>query len=41
MEISINKDEQTGSTPIMLYSELIRLHREEELGFSNVVTFNL
>jgi glucosamine-6-phosphate deaminase len=31
----------TGSTPLMLYSELIRLHREEGLNFSNVVTFNL
>ena len=31
----------TGSTPLMLYSELIRLHREEGLNFSNVVTFSL
>jgi glucosamine-6-phosphate deaminase len=31
----------TGSTPIGVYRELIRLHREESLDFSNVVTFNL
>jgi glucosamine-6-phosphate deaminase len=31
----------TGSTPIGLYRELIRLYREEGLDFSNVVTFNL
>jgi glucosamine-6-phosphate deaminase len=31
----------TGSTPLMLYKELIRLHREEELDFSRVTTFNL
>ncbi|MBX7164883.1 MAG: glucosamine-6-phosphate deaminase [Pirellulales bacterium] len=31
----------TGSTPIGLYRELIRLHREEGLDFSRVVTFNL
>ncbi|HEY1067149.1 MAG TPA: 6-phosphogluconolactonase, partial [Pirellulales bacterium] len=31
----------TGSTPIQVYRELIRLHREEGLDFSNVVTFNL
>jgi len=31
----------TGSTPIGIYRELIRLHREEGLGFSKVVTFNL
>jgi glucosamine-6-phosphate deaminase len=31
----------TGSTPVKLYQELIRLHREEELSFKNVVTFNL
>ena len=31
----------TGSTPIGVYRELIRLHREEELDFSRVVTFNL
>ncbi len=31
----------TGSTPIGIYRELIRLHREEGLDFSGVVTFNL
>ena len=31
----------TGSTPIGVYRELIRLHREEDLDFSLVVTFNL
>jgi glucosamine-6-phosphate deaminase len=31
----------TGSTPIGVYRELIRLHREEGLDFSQVVTFNL
>jgi glucosamine-6-phosphate deaminase len=31
----------TGSTPVKLYQELIRLHREEGLSFKNVVTFNL
>jgi glucosamine-6-phosphate deaminase len=31
----------TGSTPIGIYRELIRLHRREGLDFSRVVTFNL
>lgn len=31
----------TGSTPVRLYRELIRLHREEGLDFSRVTTFNL
>jgi len=31
----------TGSTPIGTYKELIRMHKEEELDFSQVVTFNL
>lgn len=31
----------TGSTPLQLYHELIRLHRQEGLSFSNVITFNL
>ena len=31
----------TGSTPIGVYRELIRMHREEGLCFANVVTFNL
>lgn len=31
----------TGSTPLPLYQELIRLHRNEGLSFTNVVSFNL
>ncbi len=31
----------TGSTPLPTYRELIRLHREEGLDFSQVTTFNL
>jgi len=31
----------TGSTPIGIYRELIRMHREEGFDFSDVVTFNL
>ncbi len=31
----------TGSTPIGVYRELIRLHRKEGLDFSGVVAFNL
>jgi glucosamine-6-phosphate deaminase len=31
----------TGSTPVGTYQELIRMHREEGLDFSQVVTFNL
>lgn len=31
----------TGSTPLGLYKELIRLHRKEGLDFSKVTTFNL
>src|SRR5262245_42740608 len=31
----------TGSTPIGIYRELIRLHRDEGLDFRDVVTFNL
>jgi glucosamine-6-phosphate deaminase len=31
----------TGSTPIGVYQELVRMHEEEGLDFSNVVTFNL
>lgn len=31
----------TGSTPIGIYQELIRLHQTKGLDFSNVVTFNL
>ncbi|HEY6901987.1 MAG TPA: glucosamine-6-phosphate deaminase [Puia sp.] len=31
----------TGSSPKSLYTELARLHREENLSFKNVITFNL
>lgn len=31
----------TGSTPLRLYKELIRLHKDEGLDFSQVTTFNL
>ncbi|MFB0499977.1 MAG: glucosamine-6-phosphate deaminase [Candidatus Hadarchaeaceae archaeon] len=31
----------TGSTPIGCYRELVRMHKEEGLDFSRVVTFNL
>jgi glucosamine-6-phosphate deaminase len=31
----------TGSTMVGMYRELVRLHREEKLDFSRVVTFNL
>jgi glucosamine-6-phosphate deaminase len=31
----------TGSTPVSVYRELVRLHREEGLDFSGVITFNL
>jgi len=31
----------TGSTPLPLYAELIRLHCEEGVSFRSVVTFNL
>ena len=31
----------TGSTPLGTYAELIRMHREDGLDFSQVVTFNL
>ena len=31
----------TGSTPIPMYQELIRLHQEANLSFENVYTFNL
>jgi glucosamine-6-phosphate deaminase len=31
----------TGSTPLGVYRELIRMHREEGLSFAHVVTFNL
>ena len=31
----------TGSSPISVYRELVRLHQEEGLSFSNVISFNL
>ncbi|WP_299524601.1 6-phosphogluconolactonase, partial [uncultured Lutibacter sp.] len=49
-DLIINKKEKgeqcvlglaTGSSPIKVYEELVRMHNEEGLGFSNVVTFNL
>ncbi len=30
-----------GSSPVNVYAELIRLHREENLSLANVITFNL
>jgi len=31
----------TGSSPIKVYEELVRMHNEEGLSFNNVITFNL
>ncbi|WP_404308032.1 glucosamine-6-phosphate deaminase [Neorhodopirellula lusitana] len=31
----------SGSSPVNVYNELVRLHQEESLSFANVVTFNL
>lgn len=31
----------TGSSPIAVYDELVRMHQEEGLSFKNVVSFNL
>lgn len=31
----------TGATPIAVYGELVRMHKEEALSFKNVITFNL
>ena len=31
----------TGSSPISVYRELVRLHQKEGLSFSNVISFNL
>ena len=31
----------TGSSPIKVYEELVRMHKEEGLSFENVITFNL
>ena len=31
----------TGGTPVGMYQELVRMHKEEDLCFSEVTTFNL
>ena len=31
----------TGSSPTKVYEELVRLHKEEGLSFTNVISFNL
>ena len=31
----------TGSSPIKVYEELVRIHKEDGLSFENVITFNL
>ena len=31
----------TGATPVKTYAELVRIHREENLSFAKVTTFNL
>jgi len=31
----------TGATPVKVYKELVRIHKEEGLSFKNVITFNL
>lgn len=31
----------TGSTPVKIYEELVRMHQQEGLSFNNVITFNL
>ena len=31
----------TGSSPIKVYEELVRMHKEEGLSFTNVISFNL
>ncbi|MCF6352175.1 MAG: glucosamine-6-phosphate deaminase [Cyclobacteriaceae bacterium] len=31
----------TGSSPIEVYNELVRMHREDGLSFKNVISFNL
>jgi len=31
----------TGSTPVGVYEELVRMHKQDDLSFKNVVTFNL
>jgi len=31
----------TGSSPVKVYEELVRMHKEDGLSFSNVISFNL
>lgn len=31
----------TGSSPVTVYAELVRMHKKEGLSFKNVITFNL
>ncbi|MFM8742607.1 MAG: glucosamine-6-phosphate deaminase [Cytophagales bacterium] len=31
----------TGATPVRVYAELVRMHKEENLSFQHVITFNL
>lgn len=31
----------TGSTPVGIYAELVRMHQQDGLSFANVITFNL
>ncbi len=31
----------TGSSPVKVYEELVRMHKKEGLSFANVITFNL
>src|SRR5437773_12499098 len=31
----------TGNTPVGIYDELVRMHREDGLSLANVITFNL
>ncbi len=31
----------TGATPVEMYEELVRMHKEEGLSFKNLITFNL
>lgn len=31
----------TGATPVSVYAELVRMHKEDGLSFKNVVTVNL
>ncbi|MCY1505495.1 Glucosamine-6-phosphate deaminase [compost metagenome] len=31
----------TGASPVLIYQELVRQHKEEGLSFKNVITFNL